>query len=179
MALWAVYWIFSKNPRIVPQFGDLRDVFGRDLKILNFVAFVPLILLVVRAFDVFAFDLVMSRRRKLSVPPLLRDLIAFVLYVVLFGSVLHELYPGYNPSTFLTGSAVVAAILGLAMQDTLGNLFAGIALHLEDSFEVGDVIKSGEHMGRVETVSWRATRIRTYNNEVVLLPNSMISRDRL
>jgi CRP-like cAMP-binding protein len=79
----------------------------------------------------------------------------------------------------LAGGTVVAAVLALALQETLGNLFAGIALHLEDSFEVGDVIRSGDYIGTVETVSWRATRIRTFNNDVAILPNSVLARDRL
>lgn len=176
--LFAVYLLFSKNPRLIPALGDLRDIFGRDLKILEFVAFIPLFLFFVRVFDWFVFVLFASRRRKVTVPPLLRDIVSLVLYVVLFGSAAGEIF-GANLNRLLASSALIAAILGLALQDTLGNLFAGIALHLEDSFEVGDVIRSGEHMGRVEHVSWRATRIRTYNNEVVLLPNSKVSRDSL
>jgi hypothetical protein len=56
---------------------------------------------------------------------------------------------------------------------TLGNLFAGIALALEDSFEVGDVIRSGDHIGIVEAVRWRGTRLRTFQNHVVIVPDSM------
>src|SRR5207248_9349305 len=84
-----------------------------------------------------------------------------------------------NVTTYLTGGAVVAAILGLALQDTLGNLFSGISLHLESSFEVGDVLHSGDYIGVVEGVTWRSTRIRGFNNQVVGLPNSVIGRERL
>src|SRR5207244_8562298 len=74
---------------------------------------------------------------------------------------------------------IVAAVLGLALQETLGNLFAGIALHLEGGFEVGDVLHSGDYLGVVEQVSWRATRIRGFSNQVIVLPNSVIARERL
>ena len=76
-------------------------------------------------------------------------------------------------------SCVLAAVVGLALQDTLGNLFSGIALHLEGAFEVGDVIHSGEYVGVVESVSWRATRMRGFNNQIIVLPNSVIARERL
>ena len=84
-----------------------------------------------------------------------------------------------NVVTFLTGGAVLAAVLALALQETLGNLFAGIALHMEDTYEIGDVIHSGDHIGVVEGVSWRATRIRGFSNQRIVLPNSVIARERI
>jgi small-conductance mechanosensitive channel/CRP-like cAMP-binding protein len=178
VALFAAYALLSKNPRLIPSFGDMRDIFGRNLNLLLFAAWVPLIFLVVRALDVFTFDLVLSRKRRVSVPPLLRDLVALILYAILFSSAALNILK-FDWKTVVPAGAVLAAVLGLALQDTLGNLFAGIALHLEDTFEVGDVIRSGEYMGRVEHVSWRGTRVRTYNNDLVVLPNSVIARERI
>ena len=178
IALFAIYWILEHDSRILARLGDLRDVFGPNLALLRFAAYIPLILLVVRIFDALVFDLAMARRRGVSAPPLLRDVIALILYLLLFGSLFTTIF-NYDLKTLLGGGALLAAVLGLALQDTLGNLISGIALHMEDSFEVGDVIKSGEFMGRVEDVSWRATKIRTYNNDVVMLPNSLLARERL
>ncbi|MEO8036438.1 MAG: mechanosensitive ion channel family protein, partial [Acidobacteriota bacterium] len=55
----------------------------------------------------------------------------------------------------------------------------GIALHLEDSFDIGDVLHSGDHTGVVEGVSWRSTTIRSFDNSLVILPNALISRERI
>lgn len=178
IALFSIYTILRHDPRLLPRLGDLRDVFGKDLAILRFAAYIPLILLVVRFFDLVVFDLAMARRRGVSAPPLLRDVIALILYLLLFGSLFTTIF-NYDLRTLLGGGALLAAVLGLALQDTLGNLISGIAMHMEDSFEVGDVIKSGEFIGRVEDVSWRATKIRTYNNDVVMIPNSLLARERL
>ncbi|HEX3583156.1 MAG TPA: mechanosensitive ion channel family protein [Thermoanaerobaculia bacterium] len=178
IALFAIYTILRHDPRLLPRLGDLRDVFGKDLALLRFAAYIPLILLVVRFFDLVVFDLAMARRRGVSAPPLLRDVIALILYLLLFGSLFTTIF-NYDLRTLLGGGALLAAVLGLALQDTLGNLISGIAMHMEDSFEVGDVIRSGEFIGRVEDVSWRATKIRTYNNDVVMLPNSLLARERL
>jgi len=170
IALFAIYTLLEHDPRILPRLGDLRDVFGKDLAILRFAAYIPLVLLVVRIFDAIVFDLGMARRRGVSAPPL--------LYLLLFASLFTTIFH-YDLRTLLGGGALLAAVLGLALQDTLGNLISGIALHMEDSFDVGDVIKSGDFMGRVEDVSWRATKVRTYNNDVVILPNSLLARERL
>ncbi len=178
IALFSIYKLLQHDSRILPRLGDLRDVFGKDLALLRFAAYIPLILLVVRFFDLVVFDLAMARRRGVSAPPLLRDVIALILYLLLFGSLFTTIF-NYDLRTLLGGGALLAAVLGLALQDTLGNLISGIALHMEDSFEVGDVVRSGDFMGRVEDVSWRATKIRTYNNDVAILPNSLIARERL
>jgi small-conductance mechanosensitive channel len=57
----------------------------------------------------------------------------------------------------LTGSAIVAAVVGFALQDTLGNAFAGIAIQIERPFRVGHWITVGDSVGLVTEVTWRAT----------------------
>jgi small-conductance mechanosensitive channel len=120
---------------------------------------------------------VISRKRQVVAPQLLRQIVSITLYLILFGSAISQLTER-SITAWLTGGTLLAAVVGLAMQDTLGNLFSGIALHMEGSFEVGDVIHSGDYHGVVEAVNWRATHIRGFNNQLVVLPNSVISRER-
>ncbi len=169
--LFAVYLPFRRTPLVVPGFGDIHGY-------LQFAAYVALIFFIVRFIDALVFDVLISQRRKVAAPQLLRGIVAIVLYVILFTSAFSTVF-NIDVRTYLTGTAVIAAVLALALQDTLGNLFAGIALHMEETYEVGDVIHSGDHMGVVEGVSWRATRIRGFNNQTVVLPNSLIARERL
>src|SRR4051812_13659398 len=61
----------------------------------------------------------------------------------------------------LTTSAVGAAVVGFALQDTLGNAFAGLAIQSERPFKVGDWVRVAEFEGRVAEITWRATRLRT------------------
>ena len=70
-------------------------------------------------------------------------------------------------------------ILGLALQDTLGNFFAGISLQADRPFQVGDVITVGaqRHTGVVEEITWRAVKIRTFQNHVVLISNSTAAKE--
>jgi len=77
--------------------------------------------------------------------------------------------------SFLTGSAIVAAVTGFALQDTLGNAFAGIAIQIERPFRVGHWIGVGDHAGMVTEMTWRATKIRTKAGNLVALPNSQLS----
>jgi len=179
--LFGLYWLIRSEPLILGRTdsGPLAyALFGPELYRLLFLAFVPLIFLCVRIFDTFLFDLLVTRRRNVGVRQLLRDIVSIVLYVVLFATVLAQLFD-YKLTAVFAGSTLIAAIVGLALQDTLGNLLAGVALHMEDSFEVGDVLHSGEFTGVVEGVTWRATRMRTFNNDVVFVPNSLIARERI
>ena len=63
-------------------------------------------------------------------------------------------------SQLVTTSAVSAVVLGFALQDTLGNAFAGLAIQSEKPFHVGQWVRVGDHEGRVADVTWRATKLR-------------------
>ena len=172
LVLFAAYWPFkdSKHPLTFGGFDVLPS--------LQFAAYAALIFFFVRLVDGIIFDIAIRRRRDVAAPQLLRGIVSLILYVILFASAIHSAFD-VEVSKYLAGTAVIAAVLALALQETLGNLFAGIALHMEDSYEIGDVIHSGDFMGVVEGVSWRATRVRGFSNQRIILPNSLIARERL
>lgn len=175
VALFAFYGFMKLNRDL---FGSTDAEQARVLNVVLFLAWLPAIVVIVRAADFFFFDVFASRRGVARAPLLLRDLVAATLYAISLAWAIFSIF-NYKVTTILATGTVVAAILGLAMQETLGNLFAGISLHVEDTFSPGDVIRTGEYIGIVEAVRWRATRLRTFNNNVVVVPNSMLARDRL
>lgn len=177
-AFFGAYFAFGylqRKPLNISGSDDIRPIVTHTLYFLGWMA---LIIFIVRVVDAFVFDVVMSRRRNVVAPQLLRQIVAIVIYLLLGASALKILFD-YDIKTALTGGAVVAAVIGLALQDTLGNLFSGIALHMEGAFDVGDVLHSGDYIGVVESVTWRATRMRGFNNQSIVLPNSVIARERL
>jgi small-conductance mechanosensitive channel/CRP-like cAMP-binding protein len=76
-------------------------------------------------------------------------------------------------------SAVGAVVLGFALQDTLGNAFAGLALQSEKPFHIGHWIRVGEFEGRVSEVTWRATKLRTRTGNFVIVPNNLVSKEAI
>jgi small-conductance mechanosensitive channel len=72
-------------------------------------------------------------------------------------------------------SGAVAIAVGLAANDLIGNLLAGIYIINEDLFEVGDWIEWDGQRGRVERIDLRVTRLRTFDNEQVAVPNSTLA----
>jgi small-conductance mechanosensitive channel len=83
-------------------------------------------------------------------------------------------------SELVTTSAVSAVVLGFALQDTLGNAFAGLAIQSERPFHVGQWIKVGSNPdGRVAEVTWRATKLRTKAGNFIILPNNVVAKEAI
>jgi small-conductance mechanosensitive channel len=136
--------------------------------------------LFVRALNFLFFGLAF-RLKRIDAPTLIRNIFTIVAFTILFLIAFTFLFPGINLGALFTTSAIFGVILGLALQDTLGNFFAGISLQADRPFQVGDVITVGaeRHMGVVEEISWRAIKIRTFTNRVVLIANSNAAREAI
>lgn len=76
---------------------------------------------------------------------------------------------------FLTGLSIGGLAFALAAQDTLKNFFGSVMIFIDKPFQVGDWITSGEVDGTVEEVGFRSTRIRTFRNSLVYIPNGKIA----
>jgi small-conductance mechanosensitive channel/CRP-like cAMP-binding protein len=126
----------------------------------------------------FGVALALGVRRRFAASPgakIQRDVLDFVLYVVCAVPILKTQLK-IDVGTLLGTSAVLSLVLGLGLQETLTNLFAGLSLQFERPFVVGDFIRVGEHEGRVVQVAWRSTRLETVRREVVSVPNSLVAK---
>jgi small-conductance mechanosensitive channel/CRP-like cAMP-binding protein len=134
--------------------------------------------LFVRALNLLFFGLAF-RLKRIDAPTLIRNIFTIVAFTILFLIAFTFIFPDVNLGALFTTSAIFGVILGLALQDTLGNFFAGISLQADRPFQVGDVITVGaqRHTGVVEEISWRALKIRTFTNHVVLIANSNAARE--
>ena len=85
---------------------------------------------------------------------------------------------GVELSGLVTTSAVITAVLAFAMQDTLGNILGGLALQLDDSFEIGDWLRLDDISGRVVQSQWRFTALLTRNGERVVVSNGQLMKSK-
>ena len=83
------------------------------------------------------------------------------------------------PEKLFAASAVGAVVVGFALQDTLGNAFAGLAIQIEKPFHVGHWVAIGGHEGRVAEITWRATKLRTKTGNFVIVPNNVVSKEAI
>ncbi|PYS86954.1 MAG: hypothetical protein DMF70_01465 [Acidobacteria bacterium] len=135
----------------------------------------------VRALNGVTFDFVFRIRRGYEAPALVRNIFSMVAFTILFVLIFQHIYSEVNLGALFTTSAIFGVIIGLALQDTLGNFFAGISLHADRPFQVGDVIVVGQqkHTGVVESINWRAVKLRTFQNHIVLVSNSIAAKEAI
>ncbi len=147
--------------------------------VLRLVFFATLAYLVVRALNALIFGLVFRFRRGFEAPTLVRNVFSIIAFTALFFLIFSLIFPSANLGALFTTSAIFGVILGLALQDTLGNFFAGISLQADRPFQVGDVITVGvlRQTGVVEEITWRAIKIRTFSNHIVLISNSTAAKE--
>jgi small-conductance mechanosensitive channel/CRP-like cAMP-binding protein len=106
-------------------------------------------------------------------PDILHDLAVGAAYAVAFGWLLHRV--GVDFTGIVATSAVVTAVVGLSLQATLGNIFGGIALQLDDSIEEGDWVElESKVQGQVKQIRWRHTVIETRDWDTLIVPNSQL-----
>lgn len=147
---------------------DLHAQLGSELLSIEQLAFAAAVinLLVVSLVNPLRQDRVPDR-----FPSILQDAIVIGLLVLVATFVFQD--------RLLTTSAVSAVVVGFALQDTLGNAFAGLAIQSEKPFHVGHWIRVGEFEGRVAEVTWRATKIRTKTGNFVVVPNNVVGKEAI
>jgi len=107
---------------------------------------------------------------------LFADLASGLIYALAFVGIVGTVF-NEPVSTFLATSGVLAIVLGLALQNTLGDVLAGLAINIERPFGAGDWISLADRVeGQVMQVNWRATRLRTWSHDMVVIPNSVVTK---
>ena len=169
-AVLLVLSLLASVARALPLQGSLAQ------RILAFAVTFFLLGSIGRSAVVLLIDVFGERRSARPVPRIFRALSTGAVY--LFVALLALRSVDVEPGSILTTSALLTAVVGLAMQDTLGNLVSGLALQLQRPFDVGDWVEldNGQQVGRVTEVTWRATTVMTLDHVEVILPNAGLAR---
>ncbi len=125
--------------------------------------------------DILLWDYLLGRRRHIDVPRLVVDIFNFIALAAVALALLNGLF-NVNLNALLVTSTVLSAVIGLALQDLLTSIVAGLALQFEQPVRVGDwVVVSGQE-GRVIQMNWRTLTLRTRDNHHVIVPNSNVAK---
>ena len=106
-----------------------------------------------------------------GLPAILQDTIVLVLFALVATLKFHD--------RLALTSAVGAAVVGFALQDTLGNAISGLAIQIDRPYRVGHWITVGAFEGLVAEITWRATKLRTKSGNLVIVPNNIISKEAI
>ncbi|WP_420627612.1 cyclic nucleotide-binding domain-containing protein [Candidatus Leptofilum sp.] len=117
-------------------------------------------------------------RRSVKIPPFLLDISEwFILLLVVLATV--RLVFGVELTGLLVTSTVASAIIGLALQDTLGNLISGISLQIEAPFAVDDWVEIDGIEGIIVRQNWRTLTLLTREDHRVMLTNSTVAQSKI
>jgi small-conductance mechanosensitive channel len=156
--------------QIVPAGDGMRRLVGP-------LSLLLLLLSIGRSAVLLVVDFLVVRRLDRALPRIFRDIIQGVVYVAVVLTTLNA--AGVEPGSLLTTSALLTAVVGLSLQETLGNLFAGLAIQMQRPFEVGDWIQfDGEpkNIGKIIEINWRATTVLTLDEVEVIVPNAALAK---
>jgi small-conductance mechanosensitive channel/CRP-like cAMP-binding protein len=137
-----------------------------------------LLLCLLRAVDRLLILPVLSRGEKAPANRILYQIVKTVLFLLAiwaFGAIAFN----WDIDRFLAGSAVVSIVVGLALQQTLGNFFSGLVIQASRPLSLGDWIVIGDSQGRVVDMSWRAITLLTTAGNHVIVPNGLVASERL
>lgn len=148
--------------------------------IAKILLWMALIISVVRFLTYLIFQTVLRTSSQSEISSLLKTVLSIIVYIVSFFIIFQSQYPEVQLGALFSGSAILGIVVGLALQDTLGNLFAGIALQADKPFQVGDVVTiSNRGSGVVESVSWRGVKIRTFQNKLLVMSNAVMGKETI
>lgn len=110
-------------------------------------------------------------------PRIIGDLVQGLFFAAALTVVLRAM--GVENTSLLGASALLTAVIGFALQDTLGNLFSGLAMQMQAPFEVGDFIsfdQEEQHIGCVVEMNWRAVRLVSIDRVEMTVPNTALTK---
>lgn len=165
--------------------NDFQSFFGKFMdKIIGFLPSLigAIIVLFVgvwicRLIRKFVRRLMIARSVDITIQNFVNELLRWVLYIILFLTVIQKV--GVPVSSFLGALAAAGVAIGLALQGSLSNFAGGIMLLILKPFRIGDSIEAKGHIGTVERIGMFYTTIIKFGNERVIIPNGPLFSDNI
>jgi small-conductance mechanosensitive channel len=128
--------------------------------------------------NVLLFEQAAAGTWRARAPKLFQDLLR-VLLVVIGAAIVLSVVWRRDLGGLVAALGVGSIVLGLALQETLGNLMSGIAMLFERPFSIGDWIEVGSNRGEVVQINWRSVHLRTIDRNLLVIPNSALGRETI
>ena len=165
--------------------NDFQSFFGKFMdKIIGFLPSLigAIIVLFVgvwicRLIRKFVRRLMIARSVDITIQNFVNELLRWVLYIILFLTVIQKV--GVPVSSFLGALAAAGVAIGLALQGSLSNFAGGIMLLILKPFRIGDSIEAKGHIGTVERIGMFYTTLIKFGNERVIIPNGPLFSDNI
>lgn len=107
--------------------------------------------------------------------PIVRKSLRLTIAIIAVLLIAENILGGDRIKSLLLGAGVGGLAIAFAAKDTIANFFGSVTIFTDRPFQIGEIVKIGEHKGPVEEVGFRSTRIRTLEGHLVTIPNSVIT----
>lgn len=172
LSLLTFFWVLRAEtiviPKLIPYVGIATIFWGA--------------VILIKSFRIFSFEYLFFMNMQTGVPLLLVNMLTLLMSVVL-GSWIATSVFGFRLAPVLATSALFSIVVGLALQDTLGNLFSGIALQIDKPYTLGDWIEvqtgAQKLTGQVYEITWRATILTSLTEEWITIPNRIVAQSQV
>lgn len=149
-------------------------------RIFKIILWFVLVIAVIRFLNSLIFSRFLRSASSYEMTTLIRNVVVILIYIISFFIIFQSQYPGVQLAPLFTGSTIIGIVVGLALQDTLGNLFSGLALQADAPFQIGDVVNiPTKGTGVVENITWRGVKIRTFQNKLLIIGNSVLGKETI
>ena len=168
--------------------GDLIDQFGAEALsqtrlVLSYVlqigAWLATAWLINRLLHIFFWEMLVEGTTGRPVPRLVKDIVAAIIFLVAITGIVSFVF-GQDVTGIWAASGVIGVVIGFALRSMILDVFSGIALNVDNAYRIGDWIMLHQRspdvhiVGCIQEINWRTTRLRTTNNNLVIVPNSVM-----
>ena len=160
-----IFWVDTVKDLVIAVVGFVPRVVVAAL----FLIFFWLVYRAVR-------KVVVGSMSKATVDPSIRDMLGWLIKwaIMGFGIVIACNQIGIQIAALLTGVSIIGLAVGFAAQETLANFIAGIVIFWDKPFKIGDWVQIDGELAQVVRVTFRSTRLHNLDNDVVVMPNTMM-----
>jgi len=118
-------------------------------------------------------------RSQTPMAPIIKDLVRALALVGVAMMGVKYAFPEVDIGAVMTTSAILSVVVGLALQESLSNVFAGIMLTIDRPFKPGDWVEVDGKEGKVLDANWRSTRVLTRDDDIIYVPNSTMAKGNI
>lgn len=118
-------------------------------------------------------DSTLQRRREKTIINLIKSIIKYILVIIAVLVILKV--NGVDTTGIIASLGIVGGVIGLAFQDTIKNLLAGITIIFDNHYMQGDVITINGFRGEVIELGFQTTKVKSYSGDVMIINNSLIT----
>jgi small-conductance mechanosensitive channel/CRP-like cAMP-binding protein len=176
-----IFLTILKESKVFISGVDVSDTLKLAIEYIIQIGFIfSCVFMLIRLMNVIIFDSFIAKLPHTTVPKLVKDLTAVLIFIIGLTVIIGFVF-GQSVIGFWTTSGAIGVVLGFALRSLILDVFTGVAINVDNSYKIGDWVQIHsrnpvEYIGCIIEINWRTTRIKTTDNNTIVVPNSIIGQ---